>query len=322
MITQIYDYYVSSLVRSSERLGSGSKRICYLSNLVILTGFFFMSHAMGAQNTLQVVNKCTKTVWVQQQNMPAPNPQIVELNPNGGSYSYSVPVAGVQATRFWPKMGCDSKGNNCAIGQSSPPCNKNGCTPPIDSKLEVSFANPNLSGLPGQTFYNLSQVDGVTLPYNVTVSGGETSNCTNAGCPRLPNTCISNEDLTTNGKFPALADQDLTARDRSGSVVGCFSASSKLTFDKAYGAYNYPANDAKVGFYTCESVKPANQNPLPPYDSGAVLGCRAGPAPNTKWTKMIHSDCDGVYAYSYDDVVGTHSCVGETHLVLTFCPEP
>ena len=35
MIPQIYDYYVSSLVWSSERLGSGSKRICYLSNLVI-----------------------------------------------------------------------------------------------------------------------------------------------------------------------------------------------------------------------------------------------------------------------------------------------
>jgi hypothetical protein len=320
MINQVAD-------KISDRKSLGRRLIALLTSMrslpfwLTLVAFVGLSHALAAQNTLQVVNKCTKTVWVQQQNMPAPNPQIVALIPNGGSYSYVVPTAGVQATRFWPKMGCDSNGNNCTIGQSSPPCNTRGCTPPIDSKLEVSFANPNLRGLPGQTFYNLSQVDGVTLPYSVTVNGGTgTGNCTNAGCPKLPSACITDENLSTNEKFPALKNQDLTARDKSGTAVGCFSASSKLTFDKSYGAYNYPANDAKVGFYTCQSVKPANQNPLPPLDSGTVLGCRAGPAPNTKWTKMIHDDCEGVYAYSYDDVVGTHSCIGETRLVLTFCP--
>jgi hypothetical protein len=71
----------------------------------------------------------------------------------------------ISATRFWPKYQCNEHGQNCAFGESGGPgldCPEGGCSPPIDTKFEATFgADHNLD------WYNASQVDGWTLPYDM-----------------------------------------------------------------------------------------------------------------------------------------------------------
>lgn len=103
-------------------------------------------------------------------------------------------------------------------------------------------------------------------------------------------------------------------------MVGCFSPAGKLTFATQYGAYNYLPSDPKAGFYTCTNIIPSSANPIPKLYPGTALGCRAGPAPTTKYVQFINSACTGVYGYAYDDINGTRSCIGPTKLVFTICP--
>lgn len=84
--------------------------------------------------------------------------------PSGHVADYEVPVGQlVEATRFWPKYDCEEDGQNCVFGESGGPnlpCPASGCSPPIDSKFEVTFGASD-----GNDWYNSSHVDGWTLPY-------------------------------------------------------------------------------------------------------------------------------------------------------------
>ena len=107
----------------------------------------------------------------------APLPGNIKLN-SGQSYSYNIPSGG-WAGRFWPKIGCDSSGNNCVFGQSSAPCPAGGCQPPADTKIEFNFAP---KGSSQQTWYDISLVDGYSLPIKIVPRGVNTGSC-------IPTTC-------------------------------------------------------------------------------------------------------------------------------------
>ena len=97
----------------------------------------------------------------------------------------------VQATRFWPKYQCDSYGQNCAFGESGGPdlpCPASGCSPAIDSKLEATWKDSN-----GLDWYNMSQVDGWTLPFDTTFTcSGDLANSADLQCNGLTKqTCPS-----------------------------------------------------------------------------------------------------------------------------------
>src|SRR5262245_2573042 len=116
---------------------------------------------------LRVASRCAEPIWI----APLDNlggDQDVELAA-GAYHDYDIPAGGVASARFWPKTGCDATGHACATGDtgegSGAPCGAHGCQPPFDSKLEVTFA---ASGSSDSTYYNLSLVDGYTLPFTVT----------------------------------------------------------------------------------------------------------------------------------------------------------
>ena len=293
--------------------------------------------ADAAMNHLRIVNHCPSTVWIQQDSKyTLPGTPILAELASGMSRDYPVPAKGFPSTRFWPKTGCDSSGNNCAVGQSSPPCpaNSYGCAPPVDSKLEATWGcltspsstcalNPS-SGKPltSSTWFDASLVDGFTLPFSVTVKSVDTS----SGC-QAPATCNAinyktdcetHADLSTDGHFPALKDQNLQVKGPNG-VAGCFSPCGKLTYAEQYGGYQYAASDPRAAYYCCASVN--GPNPIPGLNPGTSPGCNAGPVPKSSYVKYAHKACNNsVYGFAYDDTIGTRVCTGATSVTFTLCP--
>ena len=269
---------------------------------------------------LIITNKCEVDIWIQQQGFAGS--ALVHLE-QGRSHDYQIPAAGLASTRFWPKILCDAKGNNCAIGQSSAPCPAAGCAPPVDSKLEVTWgctlADKMNCGLTPQgvrmidTFWNASAVDGYTLPFTVAVHGGDDrKSCIPVDCSGLATAiCPRNEDLSDNGKNPAYKSQTLATKNpTTGGYAGCFSTCTKLNYP-GYGGdgLNNPAG-AVEQMYCC---------PTPPVSSSQ---CQAGPVAKTKYVESIHKACKNTtYGYAYDDGIGGRDCSGDTVLEFVVGPK-
>jgi len=104
----------------------------------------------------------------------APGKQNAFLQP-GQTYKYMIP-SGLQSAQFWPKMGCNSQGQQCSIGDSGGPgqqCAEGGCASLVDSKFEATFGPDGGNCLADRLqcdWWDTSCVDGYTLPDKVEVS--------------------------------------------------------------------------------------------------------------------------------------------------------
>jgi len=295
----------------------------HLARLMSAAAFSFVVSAGGAAladgNKLTVKNACTYKIWIQQLNVDNA-PVVVAIKP-GKSYTYKIVAKGDESTRFWPKSGCDSSGYNCTVGESQGKpkggayvCPTIGCSPPVDSKVEVNWAcvGSGCDVKTAKSFYDISQVDGFTLPFTIKAAGSVSNPaCEKTNCSALDmkKGCPTSEDLSTNGQFPNLKKVDLRMRNpKTNAVIGCFSPCEKLTA-ATFGGLGYAPTAAQAQYYCC---------PTPPISSGQ---CNAGPVPKTGFVKTVHKACqDKAYAFAYDDADGNHACQGYTDITMTICP--
>ncbi|MEO7332092.1 MAG: RICIN domain-containing protein, partial [Minicystis sp.] len=271
---------------------------------------------------LRVTNQCADSIWVaHSQNLP--EAQNVKLA-KGQSRDYAVPDAGLAAMRLWPKVGCDANGFNCRIGDSVAPCPNGGCQPPVDSKFEASFAAKGGSSL---TWYNLSQVDGYTLPFKVVPrgAGAESGSCVTSDCSMLSlDACPGDEDLSGGGKFPAFAHEDLRIRDAQGKVIGCLSPCKKWNYPSPWGLGQ--AESADPGLHLCcpTPINPASGQCTPNNACMTSESCRNTADPvsveHTHYVSAMRAMCPTAYSYSYDDAAGLHSCAADVGFEVVFCP--
>jgi len=278
-----------------------------------------VSTALSANSTynterLTVVNACeTDPIWIASTSN-VPDQRSIKLAP-GARHTYNIPQD-LHSTRFWPKMSCNSEGQECKMGDSGGPgqsCTKGvGCGPPVDSKFEASFGHQGADCKTDAAvcdWWDTSAVDGFTLPYKVEISDacktngykGSDIDCsalTLATCPTdesIPN--VGNVNLQT--KFPG-----------TGEVVGCYSPCSGLTTDNWKNKLGtHKVYDNVAGLFCC---------PTPPISAAQ---CRSGPVGTSQYSNLIHSKCPGVYSYAYDDANGLQACPPETTYVWTlYCP--
>lgn len=273
----------------------------------------------GERATFRVKNSCPFDVWVEARaTMMRPGTG----NPSSGNFSLDaadwiagaplspsfekppkvasgsfvdIPVQkdypwGVAGGRIWAKVGCDSQGSNCVVGDSSQywggwdnpnnGCPTGGCTPPIESSLEFttgcsledrSKCSPNPADfsqkLGPTTYYDVSHVNGWTLPYSLRMTGdaskcncdAQTGVCSGAqpvDASKLDVAqCPTKEDLSLPGtKFagtvplplsnppidPATGKAyDLSGVDlrfaAQGKVYGCYAPQTKLANGPPFG---------------------------------------------------------------------------------------
>tara|TARA_B110001452_G_scaffold82889_1_gene67806 strand:+ start:423 stop:1421 length:999 start_codon:yes stop_codon:yes gene_type:complete len=271
---------------------------------------------------LRIVNGCDTPIWIANFAGAVPYfPDDIRIE-GGGSHDYKIPDEGLAATRFWPKWGCDDQGQNCRIGGSGGPgegCIAAGCAPPVDSKFEASFGctksdpkdcaiNPSdpTAHLGPEDWWDVSQVDGWTLPYKVEVFG-ECDAPRVIDCSKLSfDSCPKRENLG-----PKVGNQTLLLLDPSGSgeVVGCYSPCAKLSYSNWNQGYGFAPETPEAQNYCC---------PTPPI---APAQCSSGPVIRTAYVQAVHRLCPSVYAYAYDDGVGLSKCPAGTRYQTTFyCP--
>ena len=257
-----------------------------------------------ADDRLVVRNLCSFPVWIAQEGLPGTKDAVKLAPRERKSFDVKIGDAVILPTRVWPKAGCDKTGENCTIGERR--------AASVNSGLEATWC----SGEGCRSYFSLELNGGYTLPVSVEPRAPENTvaGCSPAACPSLStkaSVCPTREDLSTGGRYPKLARQDLRMRDpKSGKVNGCFSPCGKLTAPERVGGLGFQRGDGEAQAYCC---------------TGAFAGheaCRAGPVDKTKYARLIDAACDGeADAWAYDRAHGLHTCTGPVRLVYTVCPK-
>ena len=133
-------------------------------------------------------NNCPHTIWLA--NTGTPSLQSVTLN-QGQSHTYNIDKNTGWNGRIWPKYGCDNSGNNCLFGNSVAPCPSGGCQPPADTKVEFNIPSQPPSR---DSWYDVSLVDGYSLPMKIVPRGVNQGSCIPATCTMSLDNCPSNEN--------------------------------------------------------------------------------------------------------------------------------
>jgi len=288
------------------------KRFCILTILV----------CSGGQR-LVIKNLCDKEpLWIAHVAGSGAGPDVQNLKiAAGASFTFQTPN-NLQATRYWPKMRCNSQGNMCKLGGSGGPeqlCDEVGCAPPVDTKFEATFGDNSLQCNPIQQEYtgcdyvDVSMVDGWTLPFKLEAVG----NCRTSSGPTqnisLDCSKISAQDCPSSESIPGVGSVDLHLKHpTTGLISGCYSPCSKLTLRSWNNtvAMNHTPQDAQAAPYCC---------PTPPESPAA---CRSGPVKSTAYVEAVHRLCPGVYGYAYDDGTGLMTCSASTIYTMSYyCPD-
>lgn len=243
-----------------------------------------------------------------------PDVQDIKID-SGASASFQTELngGGLSATRFWPKMGCDAGGGNCALGDSGGPgegCviripgkpdNYTQCSPPVDTKFEATFAAPSSSTL---DCLDMSLVDGYTLPFKLETQGSCTRDLQPFNTMDCSGLSLSNcpTEETVAGEL-----KDLRAiNPKSGELVGCYSPCLKLSDDKWNKTMPVAPDSKDASPYCCAG------------SYGNPQQCAAGGVLQTEYMKSKNQQCPMAYGYPYDDKVATIVCTTTTRYTLTF----
>lgn len=285
--------------------------------------------APGPQPTrLRLRNGCAEPIWIAHSDN-VPDAQNIRLAP-GESHDVAVPEAGLASARFWPKLGCDAAGHGCVVGDTGEgggaPCPAAGCQPPVDSKFEATFA---ATGGAAETWYNLSLVDGYTIPFRVVPKGpgAGAGSCVVSDCSALSlAACPADEDLSGGGAYPAYAGVDLRITDPAGSgrTIACLSPCKKWNYPAPYGLGQPEGQDPGLHMCCPTPIDPATGMCTAANQCMTPDACREPADPvsvvHTAYVAAVHATCPTAYAYSYDDAAGLHSCPADTAFEVTFCP--
>lgn len=250
-----------------------------------------------------------------------PDPQDVKISPGGSATFHTAAEdgAGLVATRFWPKMGCDGNGSHCELGESGGPgegCvvrlpgkpdDYKQCNPPFDTKFEATFAPPDA---PTRDTIDMSIVDGYTLPFKLDVSVGS---CVVADSqkPFVGMDC-SGLSLSKCPEAEILGGQSVNLRainPKTGTFSGCYAPCQKLIDDKWNQNGSFSPDSAQAGPYCCAGA------------FASPGACNAGPILQSEYMKVKNEACPVAYGYPYDDKVATIICDPSTKYTVTFyCP--
>jgi hypothetical protein len=177
-----------------------------------------------------------------------------------------------------------------------------------------------------KTFYNLSLVDGFTLPFIVIPKGGgagepgcDVSDCTNLTLDHCPGA----EDMSGGGQFGNFASVDLRAKDASGRAIACLSPCKKWNYSLPFGL-NLPESQ-DPGLHMCCPTPQIGAGCTPANGCMTPEACRSTTDPvgveRTQYVDVVRTQCPSAYSYSYDDGNGLHACKATTKFeVIFYCP--
>lgn len=267
---------------------------------------------------LRVKNAGLKTIWIDNINL---NESLIKLGPNE-YHDYNIPDSGLKSARVWARTGCKEDGTDCDTGQSMNPCPKDGCQPPFESKAEFTFAPINNKN--DKTFYNISFVDGWTLPISILAKGSDVGKgeCTNIDCSGLIlDKCPSSDMLVG----------DLQVK-KNGKIIGCMAPCQKARQPPPMGLGLSIETEPAVHMCCPTPEKYLGPDKKPTKECTWANACATSEScsdksdpksvVNTEYYKTIKNICPNGYGYAYDDnpnnVPVLMSCSPDTKFEVVF----
>ena len=201
----------------------------------------------------------------------------------------------------------------------------------IQGETPVSLAEFTLATSSGQTFYDISLVDGYNLPIAIVSLYPESDNSSLQEIPpNLTNPiCIGTSSLLqvkgstadalsgTNGSYPIPLEQSLS---RSDVETWCpFDLQVNRPTNPSNGIYAYPDDDIQRPifnpcFSTCAKYNKPSDCCTGRYDSPNI--CK--PA---QYSKNVKKVCPDAYSFAFDDQTSTFIIPSGGGFEVTFCPE-
>ena len=267
---------------------------------------------------LRVVSRCAQPIWIAHSTNVASD-QNVKLA-TGAYHDYDIPAAGLASARFWPKLGCDATGHACSVGDNGEgggaPCGSHGCEPPFDSKFEATFADASSAA---ETWYDLSLVDGYTLPLAVKPigAGAGSGTCVASDCAGLTLDACPAHDVDG-------LDLRVTDPVDPATTIACLAPCKAWNYPAPYGAGMPESQDPGLHLCCPTPIDPATGNCTLANACMTPDACRASADPasvvHAAYVALIHERCPSAYSYAYDDDAGLHACPAATQFEVTFCP--
>lgn len=262
-----------------------------------------------------------------------------------------------QSSQYWPNPpgGCPVGG--CTPPVDSLFEATFGCWLKNISQCSINPSSSIPTPLGDATYFDTSQADGFTFPYKLLLEGQTSKcDCNSTGycngltlidgsqldlrkCPRDENLSYTAQDGTqysfvlqdlgngttlnrTLGSVDMLmAPVDAQGQFDGGIFLACMSPCKKLNYGFPQG-FNQDISAEPTLLMCCPS--PLGPNNTCDIANGCVTSpvCNAGPVVDTKYVQVVHvMTNDTVYAFSYDDKVGLHSCpAGTIVYTMEFSP--
>ncbi|TPX40271.1 hypothetical protein CcCBS67573_g10632, partial [Chytriomyces confervae] len=266
---------------------------------------------------LVVVNKCSSTIWPGVTavdgnngqpyfgNAQSSNPAGFELGP-GASRQIKL-RNNVAALRLWARTGCRWNSGKfvCDVGDCGNPNNNfdgscyRGGGLGANSLFEITI------NAAGHSWYDLSIVDGYTLPISLTLSGSPKQvpgagafSCGNPVCRPNFNSC----------------PPELKKYGADGSVIACQSISKAINDDATLDRTGYccsPLNplyksDARIASHICYAEN--KPKPLNGFGGGK------------RYDQIFKDICPQAYSWEFDDNNSTYECEGtDVTYTVQFC---
>ena len=288
----------------------------------------------------------------------------------GGAKIFCIPDGGAPGGNFRFRMGCDDNGDNCKLGDATGPmagintlfepsfgCKLNqenkkeivpGCAfnPSANStdfpKFPDCLTNPTSKNCPsigGTDFFDVSTVDGYTIPLFLEVKG---SNCRDGKGPRTT-TDASMLDIAScpsDGKATLYSDNEqqnaliqaaagISWLTKSGtSLQGCVSPCHWFEGSGIGDPHNpdpTPASDSppfnSASYYCCIGTPDGPGNGSGKCAEGPSNGGKTYPITLTNYVKNLKAVGYKGYTWQYDDLEGTMTCDWGETINLTLVPD-
>jgi|GEM_PF-926811 len=286
----------------------------------------------------------------------------------GGTKIFCIPDGGAPGGNFRFRMGCDKDGNNCKLGDDTGPmagintlfepsfgCKANkknekkqiaGCAfnpsanPTDYPNFPNCLSNPtpqNCPSISGTDFFDVSTVDGYTIPLFLEVKG---TNCrddkgprttTDAGmldvasCPSDGKATLYSDNETQNALIQK--DAGISWLSKNGEYLqGCVSPCHWFTGAGIGDPTNPdpsplpaapPYNSAN--YYCCHGT-PGPQDGSGECAKGPMDGTKTYPITLTNYVKSLKAVGYKGYTWQYDDLAGTMTCDWGEQINLTLVP--
>lgn len=237
-------------------------------------------------------------------------------------------------TLFEPTFGCKPGTDTCAFNAAD--------AAPTYPNCQTTPSSTNCGPLGSGDYFDISAVDGYTVPMKVEVVGNDCSS-PSIDASMLDLASCPEENATTLYPWPTYipAVENISLLTTSGTINQACVAPYKWLGSSSFGN---PKNTNPTMDSTC------NATGCTPYSYYAAAGClddtpahaaiacpggsgpqqRVGPAPkhdgtyaiqNTNWTQQLYAMGYTGYTSQYDDAVGGQQCSWGASMTVTICPE-